>query len=40
VLAKKGSHVNDANSLIEVYVGLRGGTHEIGQKAISQRSCP
>jgi Family of unknown function (DUF6535) len=32
---KKGSHVNDAISLIKAYVDLRGGTHEIGQKAIS-----
>ena len=32
---KKGSHVNDAISMIKAYVDLRGGTHEIGQKAIS-----
>jgi Family of unknown function (DUF6535) len=32
---KKGSHVNDAISLIKAYVDLRGGKHEIGQKAIS-----
>lgn len=32
---KKGSHVSDAMSLVKAYVDLRGGTHEIGQKAIS-----
>ena len=32
---KKGSHVNDAISMIKAYVELRGGTYEIGQKATS-----
>jgi hypothetical protein len=49
VLAEeKGSHVNDAISMIKACVDLRGGSHEIGQKAIStiqphnrqSRRCP
>jgi hypothetical protein len=32
---KKGSHINDAISMIKAYVELRGGTHEIAQKALS-----
>jgi hypothetical protein len=32
---KKGSHVNEAISMIKAYVELRGGTYEIGQKATS-----
>jgi hypothetical protein len=31
---KKGSHVNDAISMIKAYVDLRGGAYEIEQKAI------
>ena len=32
---KKGSHVTEAIAMIKAYVDLRGGTHEIGQKAMS-----
>ena len=32
---KKGSHVTEAISMIKAYVDLRGGTYEIGQKAMS-----
>ncbi|KAI0263245.1 hypothetical protein BC834DRAFT_1042990 [Gloeopeniophorella convolvens] len=37
---KKGSHVNDAKSLIEAYVELRGGSHEVAHKALLAISPP
>lgn len=37
---KKGSYVTEAISMITDYVELRGGTHEIAQKAISTISPP
>jgi len=37
---KKGSHVSEAISMIKAYIELRGGTHEIAQKAISTVSPP
>jgi hypothetical protein len=37
---KKGSHVTEAISLITAYVELRGGRHEIAQKALSTIAPP
>jgi hypothetical protein len=37
---KKGSHINDAISMIKAYTELRGGTHEIAQKALSMIAPP